>query len=143
MSEEKEVIRSWRAAWNDADNTPRDVRTLPVQWVKSERIALLIRRVMFLAAPTCGEFSSGFGMPEGCVGASTRPGVASAAPGLLQTVSRKQAERNAIAKEWCDAAEEERLSFRQGSDDDSPHGPHKDMSTKGPTSGKVEADADQ
>ena len=53
-------------------------------------------------------------MSDDWMGMSTRPGGALVAPGLLQTVFRKQAKKNAIAKERRKAAEERRLRSRHG-----------------------------
>ena len=56
-------------------------------------------------------------MSDNWMGMSTRPGWALVASVLLQTVSTKQAEHNAIAKERRKAATERRLRSRQGDAD--------------------------
>ena len=60
---------------------------------------LLIRRVILLEGAFSSEGGADFSMSDGWMRMSTRPGGALVAPGLLQTVSRKQVEKNAIAKE--------------------------------------------
>ena len=98
---------------------------------------------MLLDEAFSSEGGADFSMSDDWMGMSTRPDGALVAPGLLQSVSRKQAEKNAIAKERRKAAEERRLRSRHGGGDDGPPGPHKDKPAKGPGKGKAKADADK
>ena len=50
------------------------------------------------------------------MGLSTGPGGALVAPGILKSVSAKQAEKNAIHKDHRKAAEEQRLRHRSDND---------------------------
>ena len=96
---------------------------------------------MLLEEAFSSEGGAHFSMSHDWMGMSTRPGGALVAPGLLQTVSGKQAEKNAIAKERRKAAEERRLRSRHGGGDDGPSGPHKDKPGKGPGNDKAKGDA--
>ena len=70
---------------------------------------ILVRRLMLLEEAFSGDGGADFSMSEDWMGLSSRPGGALVAPGLLKSVSVKQAEKNVISKERRKAAEERRF----------------------------------
>ena len=85
---------------------------------------ILIRRLMLLEEAFSGEGGADFSMSEDWMGLSSRPGGALVAPGLLKSVSVKQAEKNVISKERRKAAEEKRFRSKVV-DQEGPKGPGK------------------